>query len=171
MNLDTTSQPQPDRRVVRLNRGESLVRIHPDHYYRQSAIVPYRFGPDGLEILLVTSRSRKRWVIPKGIVELGMTPQDSAAKEAMEEAGVAGPVDPTTIGRFHYPKWGDFCDCEVFAMKVEEVRDTWMEGYRSRHWYPLVEAVSMMKEPAMREILLRMPAILAEHNRCQGNAP
>ena len=45
----------------------------PDWIYRQSAVLPYRQGPDGLEVLLVTSRKRSRWVLPKGIVEPGLT--------------------------------------------------------------------------------------------------
>ena len=45
----------------------------PDWMYRQSAVVPYRAGADGLELLLITSRKGTRWVLPKGVVEPGMT--------------------------------------------------------------------------------------------------
>lgn len=70
----------------------------PEWMYRQSAVIPYRFGADGLEVLLITSRKRKRWVLPKGVVEPGMTPAGSAEKEAFEEAGIEGRVDDRPLG-------------------------------------------------------------------------
>jgi phosphohistidine phosphatase len=62
----------------------------PNWIYTQSAILPYRLRGDDLEVLVITSRKGTRWVLPKGIVEPGMTAAASAAKEAMEEAGVEG---------------------------------------------------------------------------------
>ncbi len=82
--------------------------------FRQSSVLPYRLGKKGLEVLMITSMKRKRWIIPKGIVEPDMTPWDSAAKEALEEAGVEGDVSSQKIGRYHYEKWGGLCRCDVF---------------------------------------------------------
>lgn len=66
---------------------------------RQIAVLPYRFGgpaQDGpTEILLITSRETKRWVVPKGNPLTGMTRHAAAAVEAEEEAGVIGAVCPT----------------------------------------------------------------------------
>ena len=63
---------------------------------RQIAVLPYRFsGPaqDGpTEILLITSRETKRWVVPKGNPLTGITRHAAAAIEAEEEAGVIGAV-------------------------------------------------------------------------------
>ena len=42
--------------------------------YRQSGTLPYRWRKDKLEVLLISSRSGKRWVAPKGIVDPGMSP-------------------------------------------------------------------------------------------------
>ena len=56
----------------------------PEHFFEQSAVLPYREDRKRLEFLLITSRRRKRWVIPKGVRELDMTPAASAAKEALE---------------------------------------------------------------------------------------
>jgi phosphohistidine phosphatase len=72
--------------------------------FRQSAVIPYRRGPNGLEVLLVTSRKGKRWVLPKGVVEPDLTPAVSAEKEAMEEAGVRGAVDDEPLGTYEYRK-------------------------------------------------------------------
>jgi ADP-ribose pyrophosphatase YjhB (NUDIX family) len=59
----------------------------------QYAALPYRFTPDAaLEILLVTTRRSKRWIIPKGWPIKGLRPAKSAAREAFEEAGVRGKI-------------------------------------------------------------------------------
>ena len=47
----------------------------PTAYLEQSAVIPYRSREGQLEILLITSRNSKRWIIPKGIIEPNMTPQ------------------------------------------------------------------------------------------------
>ena len=60
--------------------------LKPSNWYRQSAVIPYRLtdrtGTDfsAVEILLITSRKRKRWVIPKGIVEPYLSPLESATR-------------------------------------------------------------------------------------------
>ena len=77
----------------------------PEQWYRQSAVIPYRLtqqietGPPSVEVLLITSRKRKRWVIPKGIVEPKLSPLESALKEAYEEA--AAIRDIPSGCRFH----------------------------------------------------------------------
>jgi 8-oxo-dGTP pyrophosphatase MutT (NUDIX family) len=55
-------------------------------------VIPYRIRDGKIEVMLITSSTRKRWIIPKGMIEPDMTPQDSAAKEAWEEAGIIGQV-------------------------------------------------------------------------------
>ena len=64
----------------------------PDWIYRQSAVLPYRRAGDEIQVLLITSRNGARWVLPKGIVEPGMSVPASVAKEAREEAGIASEV-------------------------------------------------------------------------------
>ena len=130
----------------------------PEWMYRQSAVIPYRAGADGLEVLLITSRKRKRWVPPKGVVEPGMTAPASAAKEAMEEAGVQGPVDERPLGSYRYRKWGGTCTVEVFAMKVTEESASWPEAdFRTREWMPVDEAASRVDEEGLKRILETFP--------------
>ena len=130
----------------------------PEWMYRQSAVIPYRAGADGLEVLLITSRKRKRWVPPKGVVEPGMTAPASAAKEAEEEAGVQGPVDDRPLGSYRYRKWGGTCTVEVFAMKVTEESASWPEAdFRTREWMPPEEAASRVDEEELKRILETFP--------------
>ena len=68
------------------------------HARSQFGALCYR-GSDGkIQILLITSRRTKRWIIPKGWPENDMTPGESAANEAVEEAGVAGKLRERPFG-------------------------------------------------------------------------
>jgi hypothetical protein len=42
----------------------------------------YRIEKEMVQILLVTSRGTKRWIVPKGWPEDGLTPAEAAAREA-----------------------------------------------------------------------------------------
>src|SRR6476661_3610138 len=70
----------------------------------QYGALPYRLGSASVEVLLVTSRATKRWIIPKGWPIKGLTPAKAAAREAYEEAGVRGRVAGRAVGQFRYQK-------------------------------------------------------------------
>ena len=70
--------------------------------------MPYRFTKsDAPEILLVTTRQTKRWIIPKGWPIKGLKPAKSAAREAYEQAGIRGSVKTKAIGIFAHEKRSD----------------------------------------------------------------
>ena len=126
----------------------------PDWMFRQSAVIPCRYGTKGLEVLLVTSRRTKRWVPPKGIVERGMSAAESAAKEALEEAGVEGRVDDHLLGTYEYEKWRGTCTVHVYAMEVSKELTDWPESaVRTREWMSVKEAARRVDEDALKEIL------------------
>jgi len=128
----------------------------PDWMYRQSAVIPYRQGANGPEVLLVTSRKGKRWVLPKGVVEPELPPAVSAEKEALEEAGVRGAIDDQPLGTYQYRKWGGTCTVEVFAMAVEEEAPDWLEAAtRKREWLTFDEARKRVDEEGLRQIFDR----------------
>ncbi len=133
----------------------------PDYYYAQSAVIPFRLRHGELEILMITSRKKKRWIIPKGIKEPDLTAWDSAAKEALEEAGVEGRVSTTPAGTYRYDKWGGTCTVEVYTLEVEKVHRSWLESFRLRRWLSLGEAVALIREEELRRILRRLPASLS----------
>ena len=57
----------------------------------QFAALPWRRRADaGIEVLLITSRETRRWVIPKGWPIKGKSSAKSAAREAFEEADQKG---------------------------------------------------------------------------------
>ncbi len=66
---------------------------------QQVAAVCYRMGKRGVEFLLVQTRSG-RWIFPKGGVERGLTHAQSAAMEALEEAGAHGRMETSGFARY-----------------------------------------------------------------------
>ena len=122
--------------------------------FEQSAVVPFCFQSEQLKIMLITSHNRKRWIIPKGLIDEGHTPIDSAKIEAYEEAGLIGDVYPCPIGEYHYRKWGGTCHVIVFLMKVIEVEDDWLEAeFRRRRWVTQEKAVALVNESGLKKIL------------------
>lgn len=116
----------------------------PAYYFQQSGVIPYRWHNEQLQVLLVTKRDKEKWGIPKGIIELGLSAIKSAAKEAMEEAGVIGNIEPKALGRYLQNKWGGECDVIVYPMHVTELAEDayWESDKRLRQWF-LVDAAEI----------------------------
>ena len=125
----------------------------PRWFFKQSAVVPYLWQKDEVHIVLVTTSSSGKWTIPKGIVERDLTPAESAAKEAEEEAGVLGKLDEKVLCEYKYRKWGGTCRVKVYPLLVTEVLSTWDEDdVRERVVVPLEEAVEIVK-PVLMDVL------------------
>lgn len=122
--------------------------------YKQSGVIPVRRAEGELRVLMVTSSAGSRWVIPKGIIEERMSPQDSARKEAREEAGITGRVLPELLGEYAYSKWNGTCRVKVYIMAVEEILDSWPEKtVRRREWLSPQEAAGRVREPELQVML------------------
>ena len=109
---------------------------------------------------MVTSTSGKRWIIPKGVKELHLSPRNSAVKEALEEAGVRGKVSRIAIGNYRYRKWGGICTVQVFVMQVSEVLRVWEEDFRDRQWFSHREALDRVGEKELQQIIRLLPAFV-----------
>ena len=134
----------------------------------QYAALPYRRRADGVfEVMLITSRETRRWIIPKGWPVQRLAPHESAAREAWEEGGLIGRIGEHSIGIFDYEKQladGSAVPCTVtvFALEVEQQLTTWPEqDRRSTHWFTLQEAAGAVKEPELRAIIQDLAALLA----------
>lgn len=136
----------------------------------QIGALPYRIAADGsAEVMLITSRETRRWVIPKGNHIKGLAPHESAADEAYEEAGVRGIACPSPLGTFTYLKrrrTGRTRELEVTVFPiafVEQVED-WPERHeRDTRWFDLPAAVNAVEEPALKALIaaFREPVIPA----------
>src|SRR5204862_1136621 len=92
-------------------------------YIRQAAALPVRRG----KICVVTSSNGKRWIIPKGLIEIGQTAQETALQEAWEEAGLVGVLQPEPVGTYLYEKLGATYHVVVFLMHITKASDDWPE--------------------------------------------
>ncbi len=110
-------------------------------------------------MLLVTSRDTGRWVIPKGWLVAGLLPQDSAAREAWEEAGVLGTVTDVPVGLYAYDKVMGLgvavpCLVSVYPLRVTRLRDSFPEArQRQRKWFSPAKAARKVAEPELQRIL------------------
>lgn len=141
-----------------------MARDKPDSFYKQSAVIPIVRKGNAVEVLLITSRKKRRWIVPKGIVEKNYTPADSAAKEALEEAGILGKTLPHPIGKYRYKKWGGVCTVEVFVMLVDRELNKWLESTRERRWLGLNKAVKTVEEAGLKKLMGRLEEFLVKHH-------
>ena len=125
-----------------------------NRWYCQSGVIAYRWEDDEPEVLLITSTSRRHWVIPKGNVEVDLTAAESALQEAWEEAGIRGKILQPACGEYGYEKWGRRYRVEVFLMEVEKEVAHWPEDdVRKRRWFSFDEAVRRVEDPKLRQLL------------------
>lgn len=122
--------------------------------FNQSGVIPYRKYKGKIEILLITTR-KGNWTIPKGIIEDNLSPQESALKESVEEAGVWGIVSNHKLGSYKYKKWGGRCQVLVFLMEVTKVYSKWEEDhFRERIWVSVEKATRMIKKKKLIKLIL-----------------
>ncbi len=127
----------------------------------QYGALPWRRSDDAIQVLLVTTRNTRRWIVPKGWPLVGRTPSESAAREALEEAGVEGEVAHEKLGSFSYSKQrksGEVVSCKVhvFPMEVVHQRRNWAEkAARETSWCSLEEAIQRVTEPGLRRLIVK----------------
>ena len=132
-------------------------------WWNQSAVVPYRWRKRGVEICVITSMRSRRWIVPKGIIEPDLSPAESAAKEALEEAGVEGCVWSQKIGEYTRTKRGGVCRVRTYLMRVDTIYDDWLEAaWRKRRWLDLDAAVKLVHPDALGRILDDVPRWILE---------
>jgi 8-oxo-dGTP pyrophosphatase MutT (NUDIX family) len=125
----------------------------------QYACLPYRVRGGQVEFMLVTSRETKRWVIPKGWPMEGKKPHASAAREALEEAGLLGQVGREPVGSYLYQKrlkggTAVLCRVDVFPLAVKSQRKHWPEkGQRTLRWFSGEEAAESVDELELRDLI------------------
>jgi phosphohistidine phosphatase len=130
-------------------------------HYPQSGVIPFRIVRSDIQILLITTNSRKHWTIPKGLIEDGMSSTESAIQEAYEEAGIRGDLYENSIGNYQYHKWGGTCEVEVFLMAVTLMLAHWPEEiFRERLWCDTEDAGAMVKHNGLRDILNRISPLI-----------
>ncbi len=137
----------------------ALKDAHKSDVRTQFAALCYHMVRDKPEILLITSRRSRRWIIPKGWPIDGKTPAQVALTEAWEEAGVQGKVHERCLGLFSYHKAlgaerGVPCVAMVYAVRVKSLAADYPEAdQRKRKWLRPKKAAALITEPELAHIV------------------
>ena len=135
-----------------------------DPYVAQAAAIPFRTDAQSgrLQVLMIRRRDGRKWGIPKGLVDPGLTHAQAAAVEAREEAGVEGVLSDEPIGRFTYDKFGGTCLVQVFVMRVTKVMPHWdEERLRERRWFDIDDAARGAGRSEVRRLIARLASAAA----------
>jgi ADP-ribose pyrophosphatase YjhB (NUDIX family) len=119
----------------------------------QVGAIPYRRNGRQIEVLLITTRSRGRWIVPKGNIEHDLGPRESAVMEAYEEGGVEGVLQGKPLGTYHHGDPPEYW-VGIYLMEVEATHDAWPEmDERQRQWHPVSDAKQTVDEEGLRPLL------------------
>ena len=127
--------------------------------------VAYRQGHSGPEVTLVFVRFRgkERWQLPKGIVDAGESPEQTAQREVREEAGIeAELLAPIDVIEYWYVgrskgrrvRFHKFVHFFLFKYISGEVGDHDHEVLEAR-WVPIDAAIEMLAFKNEREMVER----------------
>lgn len=137
------------RRIRQAEKGREL---------EQAAALPYRFENGRLKIMLVTTRTTRRFTLPKGWPMKKRSLSDAARIEAREEAGVEGEIGRTTLGHYFY--WKRLkavfipVRVRVYPLHVQRENARWPERKeRRRHWLSPDEARLLVQEPQLVSLI------------------
>ena len=135
-------------------------RIHFD----QSGVIPFRKKNGRIEVLLVTSIRRKKWIIPKGFIEYHMSAFQSAKKEAFEEAGVRGSNATRVLGSYTVRKKGSELLTKIYSMRVNKIFKNYPEkNLRKRKWFSVYDAAKKVEINELATMIRRLGRIYSSN--------
>jgi phosphohistidine phosphatase len=127
-----------------------------DIFPEQAAAIAIRRRSQGLEVCLIRRRGA-RWGIPKGMVDPGDTHEETALKEAWEEAGLEGRLLGDCVGTYEYAKWDTVFTVAVYVMEVLRAVEAWDEApIRERRWAPFDTATTLLATHPVRALVNRV---------------
>jgi len=155
--------------------GARLISLHPRRTTQQVAAVCYRARRAEIEFLLVQT-SGGRWTFPKGNVEPELSHAQSAALEALEEAGVHGRIEEAAFTHYVFQKRSSRKGLPVrVGAHLCEVRrlDGPQERGRNPTWFSAVEAKRKLQanreDDSGRELVRVAECALARIQRLQDS--
>jgi 8-oxo-dGTP pyrophosphatase MutT (NUDIX family) len=126
---------------------------------QQVAALAYVETPGAPLVLLVTTRGRGRWTIPKGWPKQKADDAAMAAREAFEEGGVGGEVSTAPFGtyeyskRFHFFSWAR-CRATVYPLRVDRQFLAWPEkASRAITWVTADKAAKLVRDRHLADLL------------------
>lgn len=135
---------------------------------RSSGGVVFQRADGGVQILVLQHEAGK-WMLPKGTIETGETPEAVAKREVAEETGLTNVRVISDLGQERYSFFwrteGAYYDKTVHYFLLEflggeEVRPQREEGFVAAEWVTIDEALARIKYKETREIVNRARAAL-----------
>jgi 8-oxo-dGTP pyrophosphatase MutT (NUDIX family) len=125
---------------------------------KQFAALPFRVVASVLSILLITTRRKRRWSVPKGSPMLRKRPHRVAAIEAYEEAGLRGKIGRHALGRFKHSKRkgkrGILCEVALYPLRVKKQHGRFPErSQRKMVWLPASQAARRVHQGKLRRLI------------------
>ena len=139
----------------------------PEFEIKHSCVIPYRVSNGSIELLLITSIKKQKWIFPKGFIEFNLSAFESAKKEAYEEAGVIGENETVELGSFELKKKNSSSYVKIFSMEVtKELKDYPEKNLRRRKWFTVKEALENIENSDIKNFVnkLEMKVKPANHN-------
>ena len=121
------------------------------------AIVVKRIAPEPLFLLVKAKSDPRVWIFPKGHVEPGETVEQTALREAAEEAGVAGRI-VAPIGALEFEAFGRPLHVDYFL--VEWTGDLPESEGRPFVWGTYDETLARIEFENARELFAAARALL-----------
>ncbi len=117
-------------------------------------VLPYLFDGGRTRVVLITSRGKGHWILPKGHPVKGVPNADQALVEAFEEAGIVGrvgPFDPIEVLRGSGSRTRSL---RLFPMHVRHLADRWPEDIcRRRRVLSPRKAIELVDDRAIARAL------------------
>jgi 8-oxo-dGTP pyrophosphatase MutT (NUDIX family) len=167
-----TETASPDDSAAMAVSSGQTARIQPTR--EQFGALCWRIRRGRPEVLLITSRDTRRWIIPKGWPIAGIEPPQSALREAWEEAGVRGTVAPDPVGEYPYVKTmrdapGVPCTVVVYPVKVGSLASAFPERReRRRRWFSAPKAARKLAEPELCALILAFGEVLGRSGKVEA---
>ncbi|NLF71453.1 MAG: NUDIX hydrolase [Candidatus Anammoximicrobium sp.] len=119
----------------------------------QASAVPFRRYGKRVEFCLITT-SAGRWGFPKGYIDRGESPEQTALKEALEEAGLHGRIVGTPLVCYRTHTNGSSKKVVALLMEVSDCDDKWEEvKLRQRRWVSQAEAQALLEREYLQACL------------------
>jgi 8-oxo-dGTP pyrophosphatase MutT (NUDIX family) len=116
----------------------------------QVAAICYRRRGSSVEFLLVNTNGGNKWTFPKGCTDTRLSHSQAAAREALEEAGAMGIIEPRHFhlylhskGVFWQPSGVQEFVVKAFLMEVTGTRQPG-ESMRNPSWFNASETRKML---------------------------
>ena len=127
-------------------------------FQKQYGVLPYfkntKKNTKKTDLVLITSRTSRQWIMPKGNRILNKSKMATAQQEAYEEAGLIGRLEEKNAMRVTIIRQDREIALTLYPMRVEKMLKLWPECHqRKRIIVPYHKAESMIICPKLRRCL------------------